>query len=339
MAQVTLSDVIIPDVFASYITVDSPEKTAFAQSGVLSAGGAWDAYAATPGYTTTLPFWNDLDASVEPNYGNDVYTDIAEPQDISAGEQVARIALLNEGWAAMRFVKELLKQDPMQRIAARINAFWDKQLQRRAIAVSLGVYNDNVASGGSDMVIDISSQVPGTVTDANRFDVNAFVDTAFTLGDNYENLKAIAVHSIVAKTMVTNDELEEVRDSDGNLLMNSYKGKTVIIDDGMPTMGSGVDRKYISILWGEGAIAFGQDSVAFADGEVERQPSRGNGQGVDTLWSRRKWLIHPFGYKFLSNTITGPGLSPTWADLALAANWERVLSRKQVPMAFLISNG
>lgn len=339
MAQVTLSDVIIPDVFTSYITVDSPEKTAFGQSGVLSAGGAWDAYAATPGYTTTMPFWNDLDAAVEPNYGNDVYTDIAEPQDVTAGEQVARIALLNEGWAAMRFVKELLKADPMQRIANRINAFWDKQLQRRAIAVSLGVYNENVANGGSDMVIDISSQVPGTVTDANRFNVDDFVDTAFTMGDRYTTLTAFAVHSVVASKMVKNDELEDVRDSDGNLLMSTYKGKAVIIDDGMPTIGSGIDRKYITIMWGEGALAFGQDEVAFADGEVDREPARGNGQGVDTLWSRRKWLIHPYGYKFLSDTITGPGLSPTWADLALADNWERVLARKHVPMAFLVSNG
>ena len=111
------------------------------------------------------------------------------------------------------------------------------------------------------------------------------------------------------------------------------------VDDGLPTFGTGVDRKYLSILWGQNAIAFGQDEVAFADGEVDREPSRGNGQGVDTLWSRRKWLIHPFGFKFLSTTITGPGLSPTWADLALATNWERVLTRKQVPMAFLVSNG
>lgn len=336
--EVTLSDVIIPAVYASYITVNSPELTAFGQSGVLSAGGAWDAYAATPGFTTTMPFWNDLDASVEPNYGNDVYTDIAVPQDVNTGEQVARIALLNEGWAAMRFVKELLKQDPMQHIANRINAYWDKQLQRRAVAVSLGIYNDNVASGGSDMVIDISV-TSGTVTDDNRFNVDAFVDTAFTLGDQFENLAAIAVHSMIARKMVKNNEIEEVRDSEGNLIMSSYKGKVVVIDDGLPTFGSGQYRQYLSILWGNGAIGFGQDEVAFADGEVDREPSRGNGQGVDTLWSRRKWLIHPFGYKFLSASITGPGLSPTWANLANAANWERILARKHVPMAFLVSNG
>lgn len=338
MAEVTLSDVIIPDVYASYITINSPELTAFGQSGVLSAGGAWDAYAATPGFTTTMPFWNDLDASVEPNYGNDVYTDVAVPQDVNTGEQVARIALLNEGWASMRFVKELLKQDPMQHIANRINAFWDKQLQRRAVAVSLGIYNDNVASGGSDMVIDISI-TSGTVTDANRFNTDAFVDTAFTLGDHYENLAAIAVHSMIARKMVKNNEIEEVRDSEGNLLMSTFKGKVVVIDDGLPTFGSGQYRQYLSILWGNGAIGFGQDSVAFADGEVDREPARGNGQGVDTLWSRRKWLIHPFGFKFLSTTITGPGLSPTWANLALATNWERILSRKHIPMAFLVTNG
>lgn len=338
MAQVTLSDVIVPEVFTSYINIDSPEQTLFGSSGVLSAGGAWDTYAATPGYMTTMPYWNDLDAAVEPNYGNDVYTDIAEPQDVNAGEMVARIALLNEGWAAMRFVKELLKQDPMQRIASRINAFWDKQLQRRAIAVSLGVFNANVANDAGDMVVDISSSTPGTIVDANRFNVGAFVDTAFTLGDRYMDIKAMAVHSVIAARMIKNDELEEVRDSEGNLQMLSYKGKAIIIDDGMPSTGTGVDRKYICILWGEGAIGFGQDEVALADGEVERQPSRGNGQGVDTLWSRRKWLIHPYGHAFLNTVITGPGLSPTWADLADDTNWERKVARKHVPMAFLVVN-
>lgn len=338
MARVTLSNVIIPDVFADYITINSPEKTAFAQSGALSAGGQWDAYAATPGFTTTMPFWNDLDANVEPNYGNDVYTDIAEPQAVTTGEMVARIALLNEGWSAMRFVKELLKQDPMTHIASRINAFWDKQLQRRAIAVSLGVFNDNVAANGGDMVVDISVST-GTPTDANRFNVDAFVDTAFTLGDDYQNLTAIAVHSVIASKMVKNDQIEYIKDSEGNLSIPTFKGKAVVIDDGLPTFGTGVTRRYLSILWGQGAIGFGQDEVAYADGEVDREPNRGNGQGVDTLWSRRKWLIHPYGFKFLSTTITGPGLSPTWADLGLATNWERILPRKQVPMAFLVSNG
>ncbi|MBT9158778.1 MAG: hypothetical protein DDT26_00025 [Dehalococcoidia bacterium] len=339
MPQVTLSDVIIPDVFNSYITVNSPEKTAFGRSGVLSAGGQWDSYAANPGYITTMPFWNDLDATVEPNYGNDVYNDIAQPQDVNAGEQISRISMLNEGWAAMRFVNDLVKADPMQHIANRINAYWDRQLQRRAIACSLGVYNDNLAANGGDMVRDISSSIPGTVTALNRFNVDAFIDTAFTLGDSYDNLTAIAVHSIVARSMIKADQIEEVRDSEGNLLMMAYKGKVVIIDDGLPTFGTGVDRKYLSILWGQGAFAFGQAQTSFADGEVDREPARGNGQGADTLWSRRRWLIHPFGYKFLSAAVTGPGLSPTWADLALATNWERVLVRKNVPMAFLVSNG
>ena len=52
--------------------------------------------------------------------------------------------------------------------------------------------------------------------------------------------------------------------------------------------------------------------------------------------------MHQFGYRFTSNTITGNGTETTarsasWSDLALAANWERVVDRKEVPMAFLIT--
>lgn len=336
--QTTLSDVFVPEVYGSFVDVDSPEKTAFAQSGAVVSGAMFDAFAAGPSQTVTIPFWNDLDANVEPNYSNDVYTDVAEPGKITTGEQAARTAYLNEGWSSMDLVKEIAGTDPNQKIAEKVNRYWDRQFQRRCVAVALGIYNDNVANNAGDMVIDISSQVAGTVTDANRFSADAFIDASFTLGDNFENLAAIAVHSIVAKRMIKNNEIEVIRDSDGAVLMNVYKGKTVIIDDGLPTIGAGVDRKYISILFGQGAIGWGRGNPKVPR-EFDRDPARGNGGGVETLWERRTWLIHPAGYKFLSTTITGPGASPTWANLALATNWERVLDRKLVNMAFIVSNG
>ena len=338
MAQTTLSDVFVPEVFGSYVNNNSPEKSAFVASGAVVANSMLDMYAAGPGFITTLPFWNDLDSSVEPNYSNDVFTDVAQPQKITAGEQVARNADLNEGFSSMDLVAAIAGSDPNKRIAERVDAYWMKQFQRRSLAVAIGVYNDNVAANGKDMVVDITSQIAGTITDNNRFSSAAFIDASFTLGDSFDSLAAIALHSMVARKMVVNNEIEFVPDSDGKLTIPTYKGKRVIIDDGMPSFGTGVDRKYLSILFGQGAIGYGKASAKVPE-EMEREAARGNGGGVETLWTRRRWMIHPFGYKFLSQTITGPGLSPTWADLALASNWERVLDRKQVPMAFLLTNG
>lgn len=81
----------------------------------------------------------------------------------------------------------------------------------------------------------------------------------------------------------------------------------------------------------------------------ERQARAGNGGGVETLWERKTWILHPFGYQFTGTDITNRAntngrtgantgvdeLSPLLADLRKAANWDRVVDRKNVPIAFL----
>lgn len=337
MANTELTDIFVPEVFASYQTNDSVEKTAFVESGVVALNPELDARAKAGGYLTTVPFWNDLDASIEPNYSNTTYSDVADPQKITSDEMTARISYLNEGFSSSDLNKELAGSDPMQRIANRVDAYWDRQFQRRVLAIAVGLYNDNVAANASDMTVDVTSQTPGTITDANRFDASSFIDAQFTLGDQAGKLGVFACHSMVAKRMSKQQLIDYIRDADGKLLWLEYQGARVVIDDGMPTFGTGVDRKYLSILFGTGAIGYGRGTPK-TPAEVERSPSRANGGGVEVLWSRKTWLIHPGGYDYLSASQATPGLSPTWANLNNAANWERVLDRKNIPIAFYLTN-
>jgi hypothetical protein len=336
-ANTQLSDVFVPSVFHSYDTINSTEKTAFAQSGVAVTNALMDQLANGPGQITTIPFWKDLDASIEPNYSSDLYTDIAEPQKVTAGTQVARIANLNEGWSDADLVSVLAGSDPMQHIHARVDAYWQKQFQRRLLASAIGVYNDNVADNAGDMVVNISVTT-GTPADTNRFNADTFIDAAMTSGDDLDAYVAIAVHSIVYGRMIKNNLIVYVADSDERLVIPTYMGKRVIVDDGMPTFGTGITRQYLSILFAAGAFAYGNGSPKVPE-EVQRYPERGNGGGIEVLWSRKDWVIHPQGYKWLETTVTAPGLSPTWANLALATNWQRVVERKLVGMAFIVTNG
>jgi len=340
MARTTLSNVFVPETFASYQIEDPVTNTDFAQSGVVSVDGALNAYADSAGFITTVPFWKPLDTTAEPNYGNDVYTDVADPNNIQAGEQIARISDLNEGWSAARLVAALAGRDPMKQIASEVDRFWAEQFQTRVLAITVGLYNDNKAANGGDMVIDISS-ANNTVTDANRFSSDAIVNATLTMGDAMKKITAMAVHSVVYGKMIKNDMIDFVADSEGKLTIPTYMGKRVVVTDAMPIIGgdgSTVAFKYLSVLFGAGAIGYGMGTPDKPT-ELDSEPARGNGAGFETLWSRKRWLIHPFGYKFNSTTITGPGLSPTWADLKSAANWERVVNRKNVPLAFLVTNG
>ncbi|ECU4628549.1 hypothetical protein EBL32_24895, partial [Salmonella enterica subsp. enterica serovar Dublin] len=344
MAITTIGDIVtgnIP-VLASYMTEDPVEKTAFFDSGILTPTPYAAEIARGPSNIANLPFWKAIDTSIEPNYSNDVYQDIATPRAIQTGEMMARVAYLNEGFGQADFTVELTSQNPLQSVASRLDNFWQRQAQRRLIATALGLYNDNVSATDAyheqnDMVVDVSATL--------GFDAGAFIDATQTMGDALmgnggEVLGAIAMHSFVYAQARKAQLIDFIRDADNNTMFATYQGYRVIVDDSMTVVGQGAQRKFISIIFGQGAIGYGEGNPVMPL-EYEREASRANGGGVETLWTRKTWLLHPFGYSFTSAVITGNGTetiarSASWQDLANATNWNRVVDRKHVPIAFLV---
>lgn len=345
MAITTIGDIVtgnIP-VLASYMTEDPVEKTAFFDSGILTPTPYAAEIANGPSNIANLPFWKAIDTSIEPNYSNDVYQDIAAPRAIQTGEMMARVAYLNEGFGQADLTVELTSQNPLQSVASRLDNFWQRQAQRRLIATALGLYNDNVSATDAyhtqnDMVVDVSA--------TSGFDAGAFIDATQTMGDalmgnDGEFLGAIAMHSFVYAQARKAQLIDFIRDAENNTMFATYQGYRVIVDDSMTVVGQDTSRKFISIIFGQGAIGYGEGNPSNPL-EYEREASRGNGGGVETLWTRKTWLLHPFGYSFTSAVITGNGTetiarSASWQDLANATNWNRVVDRKHVPIAFLVT--
>lgn len=342
MALTQLSDVFVPELYASYTAVNSPEKTAFFESGVAFNDTTLAGYFSDGGRIGELPFWNDIDASGEPNYGTDDPADVATPAKIDSGTQIARIAPLNKPLSAADLARELAGSDPLQHVRNRYGTYWMRQWQKRAIASLEGVIADNVANDDSDMVNDISGATNADVGAATQFSREAFTVAAFTSGDHFDNYTAIAVHSVVYKRMVDNDDIEFIPDSEGRLTIPTFMGRRVIVDDGLPftpaggTLGTDSAPLYTSFLFAEGLIGYGEraPTVPF---EVQRESLQGNGAGVEVITERKSWVLHPFGTQFLSATLTDG--NATLAQLKLAANWDRVVDRKNMPFAALVSNG
>lgn len=345
MALVQLTDAIIPAVYQSYGAVNSPELTAFVQSGVAVSNEVINANATEGGKLVHLPFWKDLDPTVEPNYSTDNPTDVSTPQKIASGEQVARVAQMNQSWSAADLVKELAGSNPMERIKARTDAYWARQFQTRCLALTVGIFNNNVTNDGADMVNDISTQDGVNAVDTNLFSRKAFTGAVFTLGDHFGEIVAIAVHSLVYKRMLDNDDIIFVKPavSDPTLPIDSeghptFLGKRVIIDDQMPVLaGTTSGFRFISVLFGSGMVGYGTGNP-LVPVEVFRNPDKGNGGGIATLYERKTWVVHAFGHKWNDTTVTGT-FSPNNADLKLAVNWTRVIQRKNTPIAFLVTNG
>lgn len=335
-----LSDVVFRDELRDYMQVNTAEKTAFFQSGILTNNNDMSTLLASPSNTFTIPWWVDLDASIESNYSNDVYTDVATPLSVTSASMQARAAYLNEGWNCMNLVKNITNQDPLEFVARRLSDYWQRVAQRRAIATVVGVYNDNVADNGGDMVVDAGGPITAAAIIRARATMGDYSPQIITPSGT-SALSVIAMHSAVHTELSILNQIDYTPIADQVPEFGRYQNMIVVLDDGLPVVGTGADAKYLSIIFGPGAIGYAEEQDE-DDMEYDREPARGNGGGAETLWTRRNFVLHPLGYTFNSTTITGtPGtsrpVSANWSDLALATNWERKFSRKQVPLAFVTS--
>jgi hypothetical protein len=336
MANTRLTDIIDVTVFRDLPAVNGVEKTAFYQSGIIAASPLLNDLATAAGKTAELPFWKDLDGSIETNYSTDDPTDIAVPQKVVQGEQISRKAFMNQGWSVADLASELaMGAKAMDQVRARTDMYYQRQFQRRLIASANGVMADNVANDNGDMVVNVAAESTGAQTADTKFTRNNFTDTVFTMGDASDELGVISVHSAIHAQMVKNDDIIFMPDSQGNLTIPTYMGLRVVVDDGLTvTAGSTSGFKYLSVLYGAGAFGYG-DGAPDVPVAVEREEAQGEGGGIETLWVRKTQIIHPFGFQ---NTGTPAAISYTQAELRLAATWDRVVSRKNIPMAFLITN-
>ena len=336
MATTNLADIIDVTIFQDLPAVDSPELSAFYDSGVVVSSPLLDTLANGPGKKAELPFWNDIDAAIEANLSSDDPAVIGSVQAIDQGEQESRKAFLNKGLSTSDLASELA-QGPkaMEHIRARVDTYWTRQFQRRLIASCDGVLADNVANDAGDMVHDVASESIAGQTAATRWSRSNFTSAAFTLGDAFNNTGAIAVHSLVYKQMVDADDIDFIPDSEGSLVIPTFLSKRVIVDDGMTvTAGSTDGFKYTTVLFGAGSFGLGNGNPDYPV-ELQRAEGGGNGGGIGTLWTRKTYLLHPLGFK---NTGTPSAVSYSIAELKLAATWDRVVTRKLVPLAFLVSN-
>ncbi len=338
MATVRLADIIDVTIFNDLPPVNNPTLTALSESGIIVQDPLMNALANADGKKAELPFWNDLSISNDANLSTDDPAVFATPEKVGQAELNTRKLFINNAWQASDLARELaMGADAMQHIRNRVDRYWQHQFQRRLVNMALGVLNDNVLNDSGDMVFDISLETLVAQDATNWFSRTAMTGAVFTSGDHWNSTGAIVVHSVIMKRMIDNDDIDFIPDSLGALTIPTFMGKIVIVDDGVPVIaGTTSGFRYVSLLFGRGAFAFGTGSPIMPT-EVEREALAANGAGIETLVSRKTWLFHPFGFDWTDTTVAG--VSASNAEFALAVNWDRILTRKLIPMAFLITNG
>lgn len=334
MAEVVLSDVIVPEVYHKYEVENSTVKTRLFQSGIVVPSNKIATDLGGGGRTFQIPFWNDL-GDGESNTSSDDSTSKSTAKKVGTGKhQFIRINR-NDSWAAMDLVENMAGDDPIKHMTSRTGAYWERQYQKMLIAIMNGIIADNVASDGGDMVHDVSNDLAGAPTSTELMNAKNLIGGLATSGDQMDDYQAMAVHSMVYAQMNENDLISFERDSNGKFIKRFFDLE-VIVDDGMPAV-AGTNRiTYTTALFKKGAFGHGEGNPKKAIA-VERDESAGDGGGMETLFSRRELGMHPMGFTWEDAACLKE--SPTNAELANASNWSRAVDRKKIGMAFVKTNG
>lgn len=327
MAETRLTNAIVPDVFTAYTVEPTIYRSRFFKSGVLQTNAGMSALLAGGGETYNLPYWQDIagtsgDVPVE---GTD-----ATVNNLAAKKQIFRKQTRNKVWGSNDLVSVYSGSDPIESAANMVMNYWSQAFDIIAIKSIYGVILDNVANDSGDLVNDISG---GTGT-AAYFSDDAVIDAQAKLGENgtvgrgdQEDFAAILVHPATYAYMRKQDLIDFVPVSGQDRPVEMYMGMNVIVDRNATL----VSTVYYSYIFKPGFLQYGASSTGYLPTELNREPL--DGYGIDQLITRRTFAIHPVGFQFIESGVSGS--TPTDAELAAAAQWDRVFNAENVGMVCL----
>lgn len=287
-----------------------------------------------------LPMMGLLDGDVI-NYDGE--TDISATSTTTYERGVVVVGRA-KAWTEMDFAEDITGGAGfMDNVASQVSEYFDEVDQSTLLAILEGIYS---MTGDENLVFveehttDVSEEGDGiiTVSTLNRATQKAG-------GDNKNKFKLAIMHSAIATTLENINLLAYLKQTDSqgiqrDLTLATWNGRTVIIDDDMPTMTSDDgDTLYVTYVLGEGAFAY-ENIGAKVPYEMDRNPAVKGGQ--DTLYVRQRKCFAPYGISYLKSSQAS--LSPTDDELRMGENWALVndgngntINHKAIPIARIIS--
>ncbi len=330
-----LSDVIVPEMFSGYVQNRTAEKSRLIRSGALQIDQRLTADLAGAGLTFHELFFKDLEDDEE-NISTDNGPD-STPNRITTGQEVQVRLSRNNSWGSADLVEALLGVDPMNKIIDLVSDYWIRRLQKAWVATMQGVFANNaLATDAYHVQNDMTYNISGSafVNGTTNFQPSAFIYATGTMGDSMDDLRLVMMHSVVYQRLQLLNLIDFIPDSRGEVMISTYMGREVIVDDGMPNA-SGVFETW---LISTGATQMGSGSPKVPS-EVKRYPEANNGAGEEVLFDRVEWIIHPVGHAYVGTPPAGgPSNAATTNNLAAAASWRRAFpERKQIKIARLVT--
>ena len=327
MAETRLTNIITPDVFTDYTIENWSVRNRFFQSGAVVDSPQIGALLDGGGKLFEAPFWQNLT-------GDSEIPVEATPQTVnsmSALQSNIRRQVRTKAWGANALTNIQAGSKALDVFAQDVKDYWNGQYNTALIASAVGVLNNNVEADGGDLLND---QAAVSFTASMVFDSMALLGENGVAGrSDSTDFKMIIVHSIIYNSMqkagLINTDYVSADGIEVPVPIYSFAGLEVIVDDGL-TVASGVCT---SILCKAGAFQFGTSTMNFEPTSFERV--EGRGFGVDEVYTRRCFAVSPVGQSWTEDDVAGT--SPTFAELKIESNWDRVYAKANSKIVFLNS--
>ena len=348
-----------PQAFGHYVNrIPNTTKTELAKCGAVGSNeNARNALATQTGSLySRIPYFGRISGDTSQN--NDGNTDITAT-NTTTYEQGFVVASRMDSWTERSFSKNITAGvDFMDNVAVQISDYKMEVKQAILLAILEGIFS--MATTGTT----VAAKAAKEFIDKHTYDItgnageDAFVG-ASTLnkaiqkacGDNKNIFKLIIMHSEVATNLENLRLLKYMTytDKDGvqrDLALATWNGRTVLIDDGMPTkeVAKAGDVEaytaYTTYVLGEGAIVLDDigDSVPY---EMNRDPKTNGGQ--DTLYVRDRYICGVDGISFEKPASCTASASND--DLKAGANWniindeKKAIPHKSIALCKIVSKG
>lgn len=348
-----------PLAFGHYVNrIPNVKKNELAKSGAV--GTNEQAKAALSNQTGSLyariPYFGRIDGSTSQN--NDGNTDITST-NTTTYEQGFVTASRMDSWTERSFSKNITAGvNFMDNVAAQIGDYKQDVKQNMLLAILSGIFNmkttgtDVAAKAAKEFIEKHTLDISGNTSDDSLVGaptLNKAIQKA--CGDNKSIFSLVIMHSEVATNLENLRLLKYLTYTDGDgitrdLAVGSWNGRTVLIDDGMPTedIAEGGDdssyTKYTTYILGRGSIILDDigDSVPY---EMSRDAKTNGGQ--DTLYVRDRYICGVDGISFEKPASLTASASNK--DLSTGTNWNiindgsKAISHKAIAIARIISRG
>lgn len=353
--------VLVPNKFTDYVIDRTTEKSMLVRSGIATA----DATVArlingTPngGKFITIPQWNALSGE------DDVFSETAlEVNNVTTDAANATILMRQKAWGATDLQHVLGGADAMAAIANLVSDWWIEKEQAIYLSILKGVLDPT--SGALKNHCNVLTDKSGT---AKNISVGAALDTKQALGDHYNSLGIVFMHSATYTQLQKNQDIATEYDATLQIKIDTYLGYRVVVDDGLPYYNYVKDNTNGTVTITEANLAqyqahcldtlakddkvkaaanpvydtyfVGQGCFARADGTpagfIGTETDRDKLAAKDVLINRRCLVVHPRGLSFNTAATFPTGIPyATNTMLATPANWTLKTNHKKCAMAML----